>query len=482
MTNDNLATRLNRELLIHICEMQFNGTLEKNIDHLPIELRPRGMDSSRCCIYHDRAVIKHRCMTMLGTPVEHEIDELTPLSQYARQAKTRAAADADPNNPPPVLSVLDEACAGCVRSQYSVTNACRGCLASPCTLACPKNAVEMRNGQAHIDPEQCINCGKCLAVCPYHAIVYIPIPCAEVCPVGAISRSDNGKQHIDEEACIHCGKCKNACPFGAVLEVSQLIDTLEWLSGPQKTIAMFAPALSGQFKATNNQIIASLSALGFDEVLEVAWGAEKTARIEAQEFTERMEEGHELMTTSCCPAWTAAVEKHLTHLQPLVSDAPTPLQITAAEAKRRWPDAKTVFVSPCVAKRQEACNDENVNSVLSFEEFGAALVARGVDVECQEPQTAELMGESGGRGFAVSGGVTHAMADHLPEGAVVTPRQIDGLDRKSMKLLKVMPKARGTANFLEVMGCQGGCVAGPSVICSSKVAEKRIASSIVAQE
>jgi Fe-S-cluster-containing dehydrogenase component len=76
---------------------------------------------------------------------------------------------------------------------YVVTNLCKGCVGQSCSLNCPKDAITiMENGQAYIDHSKCINCGICKDACPYHSIVYIPVPCEESCPVKAIQKDANG--------------------------------------------------------------------------------------------------------------------------------------------------------------------------------------------------------------------------------------------------------------------------------------------------
>ena len=86
-----------------------------------------------------------------------------------------------------ILSVVHEACSACIQSQYAVTNLCRGCEGRPCVMNCPKAAISFIGGKASISSEDCVSCGLCQKVCPYHAIVYTPVPCEDVCPVKAIS-------------------------------------------------------------------------------------------------------------------------------------------------------------------------------------------------------------------------------------------------------------------------------------------------------
>ena len=126
---------------------------------------------------------------------------------------------------------------------------CRGCVARSCYMNCPKDAIRFKkNGQAMIDHDTCVSCGICHKSCPYHAIVYIPVPCEESCPVKAISKDEHGVEHIDESKCIYCGKCMNACPFGAIFEISQTFDVLQHIKKGEKLVAIIAPSILGQFK------------------------------------------------------------------------------------------------------------------------------------------------------------------------------------------------------------------------------------------
>jgi iron only hydrogenase large subunit-like protein len=114
--------------------------------------------------------------------------------------------------------------------------------------------------------------------------------------------------------------------------------------------------------------------VGFDSIMEVAIGAEKTAIEETNEFKERMENGEQFMTSSCCPAYVFAVKKHITKLQPFVSETPSPMIFTGKITKEKNPLAKTVFIGPCLAKRKEAFDSEYIDYTLTYEELGAMLV------------------------------------------------------------------------------------------------------------
>ena len=467
----NDVNRIKREMLIKIMKGFHEGTLRENIDAIPCKMRSRDGASSRCCVYKDRAVLKYRIMAVLGIGVEAETDETKRLADYLDDAMSREKPDSD------ILSVLDVACAQCITSRYLITNACRGCLARPCVFNCPKNAIKVVNGRAEIDYGLCIDCGKCTNVCSYHAIIRVPIPCEEVCPVNAIRRDEkNDRQFIDFDACISCGKCLNACPFGAILERSQVIDIMRAIKENKKIVAMVAPSIVGQFPGKIEQIAGALLKAGFDKMLEVALGAKMTTEQETHEFIEKMENGERLMTTSCCPAYVETVKRHVPNLLPFVSETKTPMQYTSELIKEETPDAVTVFIGPCVAKRKEASKDINTDYVLTFEELGAMFVALGIDVAAMEPVPLEHDAEWYARGFGTSCGVSTAILEEMEKHSSdlsipkLDGKFINGIDRKAVKQLALYAQNKLPGNFLEVMACEGGCVGGPCAIGKVKLA------------
>jgi len=465
----NGATFLRRELMIRLVRAFDAGTLEDEIDQIAIRLRPKEGDPSRCCVYHDRAVIKYRLMALLGLTVEEETDEAKTLRAYCEEK--RAAGGAKPAGRPAdalvalsPLSVCGPACSGCPDAKVVSTPNCRGCFARPCVYNCPKKAVEVVNGRSVIDQSKCVKCGKCVTACPYHAIVKTTVPCEEACPVGAIRKNAHGVAEIDFKRCVFCGKCFNACPFGAVMERSQLLDVLAAMKRGDRLVAMVAPSAERQFPGTIEQLLTACSKAGFADVIEVALGAEMTTRHETAEFVERLsKDPNTFMTTSCCPAYVNLVAKHLPELLDRVSSTPSPMVYTRELVKGKDPLAKTVFIGPCVAKRSEA-RRKSVDYVLSFEELGAIFAGRKVDVNSCEPWPVERPANATARNFARSCGVTEAVlaeATAKIPGFRLNAKQINGIDRKSCTMLKLYASGKLPANFLEVMACAGGCVNGP---------------------
>lgn len=453
-TSNTLIIR--RELLKQIVKFFAEGELVENIDRIPLQMAPKNSEAQhRCCIHKERAVVKYKMFPLLGYTVDDEKDELTPLSTYAENAQNRTKVKDE------ILTVVDEACTSCVKAQYVVSNLCRGCVARPCMMNCPKGAVDMVDGRAKIDSDKCINCGICKKQCQYHAIIHVPIPCEAACPVNAISKDEFGIERIDDNKCIYCGKCMIACPFGSIFEISQLIDILMCIRKEEHTTAIFAPAIHGQFDLTTGQIESLLKEIGFNEVVEVADGARQTVIHESSEFVERMEEKAPFMTTSCCPSYVETVEKHVKGLKPFVSDTPSPMMYAADIAREKNNETKVVFIGPCIGKRKEAKRNDKVDYVMSFEELNALIV--GLDINLGDLADMETRNNTRtfDRGFALSGGVAAAVKAERPE-ANIKELVINGIDKKAVGMMKAYARGKAPANFIEVMVCEGGCINGPA--------------------
>jgi [FeFe] hydrogenase (group B1/B3) len=468
---NNNASRLKRDILVRIARLQLEGKLAEGVHGIARELAPKGSSPVRCCVYHDREILRQRVIARLGCSLE-DYDDEKRLSEYAQEALEREKPTR------PMLTVLDDACNACVRSHFMVTNACQACLARPCMTNCGKKAIEIKNGRASIDSGKCVNCGLCMQNCPYHAIIKIPVPCEESCPVGAISKDERGKECIDYDKCIFCGNCMRECPFGAMMDKGQLVDVIKHLMGGRNTAALYAPAVAAQFRLEPGQLEGALIEAGFSHVMEVALGADITADKEAAEFAERMERGEAMMTTSCCPAYVYAVRRHVEALSSCISDTRSPMHYAAEIVKKEYPQCVTVFIGPCLAKRREGMDDEYVDYVISVEEISALFAAKHIDAAKVKAVPGKALPTSTGRNFAKAGGVAAAVRARLKEPSILRETVIDGLDKAGMKKLaefgKIrsgeIPRAPDTPNLIEVMSCQGGCIAGPSVITNPKTA------------
>lgn len=443
-----------RELMSRLIKHFKDDNILQEIDRIPLQMSPKSKQAKgRCCIHKERAVLKYKMLPILGYRVDEENDELTPLSEYARRAMNRKETNKS------ILTVVDEACTACVKTNYVVTNLCRGCVARSCYMNCPKGAISfMENGQAHIDHSKCINCGICKEACMYHSIVYIPVPCEEVCPVKAIQKDENGIEHIDEDKCIYCGKCINACPFGSIYEVSQVFDILSSIRRKEQLVAIMAPSILSQFNNSITEIACAIEKIGFIKAIEVAYGAIETTRREGAELQEKLESGQKFMTTSCCPSYIELVNKHLKELKPYVSHTGSPMYYTIEMAKAKYPDAKIVFIGPCVGKRKEVMDHPDIDYILTFEEVDTLFAGLGIALESTDTErdTAPMTG----RGFARAGGVINAVQNMYPNVAI-KPISVANLNKKNIALLRAYSKGKAPGNFIEVMACEGGCISGP---------------------
>lgn len=460
MANTNNIMFIRYQLLARLVKMWKDNELLERIDRLPLELHPRKQKpKGRCCVYKERAVTKYKTMAMLGFDMEDESDETERLSSYAAKMMERDNLRPDKS----ILSVMDEACSSCVKINYEVSNLCRGCAAQACYNNCPKEAISYDNeGKAFIHHDKCISCGKCHQVCPYHAIVYLPVPCEEACPVKAISKDEYGVEHIDPKKCIYCGKCLNACPFGAIFDACSVFDVLKRIKTKQrKVVAMVAPSILAQFKEPVEKVYGAIKALGFDDVIEVAYGAEETIRNEAHEFQEKMAEGAPFMTTSCCSAYVQLIKKHIPELMKYVSTTGSPMFYTARYTRKKHPDAYTVFIAPCASKRSEGRENPDVDFVWTFRELDAILEGMEINVADCEAFIPEERSGHDAHGFAKTGGVFTAVknliGDPTLQGTIIA-----GLDKKNIALLRAYAKTgKCPTKMIEVMACANGCIGGP---------------------
>ena len=471
MNNAGQAIHLKKEILVRIIKAFLSDNFEEQTRLIPYAMRPKGMEVPyRCCVYKERAIIKDRTIAGLGFPIEED-DETVSLATYAKKATERKEID-DKN-----LTVLQAACKGCATNRIYVTDLCQGCVARPCQSTCKFGAVSIQNGKSVIDDSKCKKCQMCAKVCPYKAIVKITVPCEDSCPVGAIKKDETGFASIDYNKCINCGRCIAACPFGAVHEKSQIIDILKAIKSEKKVIALIAPSIAGQFPGNIYQLKSAIIKAGFDDVYEVAQGADITANNEAKEFMERMEKGESFMTTSCCAGYNQLIKKHLSEIKPYVSDTKTPLYYTAEIVKKEHQDAITVFISPCVAKRAESFENNNIDFVMNFEELGALFIAKQIQImDCDETKYIKESSKQA-RCFGFSGGVADSVKSALPDETVIKPCIINGLNKESIKQLKNYAQSgvcENGCNMVEVMCCEGGCIGGNAAMNNQKSAKKQI--------
>ncbi len=393
MYADENVIKIKHAVLLEVAKAAFAGNLDEIRDDIPFTLIPGPTPQFRCCIYKEREIIRQR----------------------VRLAEGKAPSANDDGN---IIQVISSACEDCPISSYTVTENCQNCLGKACINACKFGAIEAGRLRSHIDPQKCKECGRCAQACPYNAIAHLKRPCKFSCPVNAITYNEYGISVIDESKCIRCGKCIHSCPFGAIGSKTYIVDVIDAIKSENKHVyAMVAPAAEGQFGAniTMNSWKKAMQAVGFNGFVEVALGGDMTAAYEADEWLEAYEAG-EKKVTSCCPGFVNMVRKHYPELADKISTTVSPMCAVSRMIKAKDPDAVTVFIGPCVAKKSEVHDQKiegNADYVLTFSEIRAIMKAKGVQLEADDTSYQE--GSVYGKRFANSGGVTAAVIESMKE-------------------------------------------------------------------
>lgn len=441
MYADENVIKIKHEVLYEVAKLAFAGELDAKRDNIAIELIPGPTPKFRCCIYKEREIIRQR----------------------VRLAEGKAPGPEDDKN---VIQVISSACEDCPISSYTVTENCQNCVGKACINACKFGAIEAGRHRSHIDAAKCKECGKCAQACPYHAIAHLKRPCKYSCPVDAITYDEHGISVIDHEKCIRCGKCIHSCPFGAIGSKTFIVDVVEALKSGKRVYAMAAPATEGQFgpDITMASWKKAMKELGFADFYDVGLGGDMTSAYEAKEWAEAYKEGKKKVT-SCCPAFVNMVRLHYPSLADCVSTTVSPMCAVSRLIKAKDPEAVTVFIGPCLAKKSEVTDQQiegNADYVLTYSEIRAIMKVKKITLEPCE--NVDQMASVYGKRFANSGGVTAAVLQSMKE----SEENIDAMVCKAngaaecKKALLLLRAARLPEDFVEGMVCEGGCVGGPS--------------------
>ena len=275
--------------------------------------------------------------------------------------------------------------------------------------------------------------------------------CVRKCPVKAIRFSGN-QAHIIGNECILCGNCVVQCPQNAKEIADGIEKTRVLIQSGDPVIVSLAPSFIANYDGVGIESMRrALKKLGFTDVEETAIGA----TIVKNEY-ERMikEEERDVIITSCCHSINLLIQKRFPECLQYLADVMSPMQAHCSDIKKRIPNAKTVFIGPCVAKKDEAEYYENiVDAVLTFEELDRMLEKEGVTLENECDSTEH----SRARFFPTTGGVLKTMAQDAPG---YTYMAMDGVEN-CMTALADIASGKIHKCFVEMSACLGSCIGGP---------------------
>ena len=275
--------------------------------------------------------------------------------------------------------------------------------------------------------------------------------CVRKCPVKAIRFSGN-QAHIIGNECILCGNCVVQCPQNAK-EIADGIEKVRVLiQSGDPVIVSLAPSFIANYDGIGIESMRrAVKKLGFYDVEETAVGA----TIVKKEY-ERMieEEERDIIITSCCHSINLLIQKRFPECLEYLADVMSPMQAHCSDIKKRFPNAKTVFIGPCVAKKDEAEYYEGiVDAVLTFEELDKMLSEERIELDV-ETDTSE---NSRARFFPTTGGVLKTMAQ---DASGYTYIALDGVEN-CMTALKDIASGKIHKCFIEMSACVGSCIGGP---------------------
>ncbi|HCC07882.1 MAG TPA: iron hydrogenase [Clostridiales bacterium] len=309
--------------------------------------------------------------------------------------------------------------------------------------------------------------------------------CVESCKYEAhIYKRTTGPEIVDNN-CVSCGKCVTNCNFGALADKIEFMPVIDLLKDKETPVyATVAPAIAGQFgdNVSMGQLRSALKLMGFKDMIEVALFADILTIREAFEFTHLVKKEKDFFLTSCCcPIWFNMTKKAHQDLFSHMSPSVSPMIASGRILKELYPNAKVVFIAPCIAKKNEAKESElkgSIDFVLNFRELKEIFTALDIhlsDLPGDDKDQASL----GGRLYARTGGVSFSVktvVNRLEPTRLIKLRskKVDGVKGCKKVLDDLSVGEDINANFIEGMGCEGGCVGGPRTNIETQKATKAV--------
>ena len=272
--------------------------------------------------------------------------------------------------------------------------------------------------------------------------------CIRNCAVKSI-RFTAGQAHIVEDECILCGRCFAVCPQDAKVIASDM-EKVRIMLQTGTVYASIAPSFAASYPGVGIDALEdALKKLGFAGAEETAVGA----TIVKKEYERILdEEKPNILVSSCCSSINLMLRKYYPEALFTLAPVITPMQAHCRDIKRRHPEAKTVFIGPCISKKSEAAEEDAVDAVLMFDEFNRWLREEGIELGRRE----DIRKGGRARVFPTAGGIIETM-DKNPEYTYVA---VDGV-KKCMDVLDEIKEGRLHNCFIEMSACEGSCADGP---------------------
>lgn len=298
--------------------------------------------------------------------------------------------------------------------------------------------------------------------------------CQLSCPFDAIDVDEvNATTLINEDICEDCGRCSCICEYGNIIDKMEYMPLAKILKSDEAVYAIVAPAYIGQLgkDITPGKLRSALKKIGFRDMVEVALFADILTAKEALEFDNHIRKEEDFLITSCCcPMWVALIKKFYSDFVSHVPPSVSPMVACGRTIKKVNEDAKVVFIGPCVAKKAEAKEkdiNDAVDFVLTFQELLEIFDALEIDLSEMEEDEGEQASRAG-RIYGFTGGVSKAVSDTLNKLRPDRDIKVKAIQANGIKECKaILEKLKDNdidANFIEGMGCVGGCVGGPKVV------------------
>lgn len=282
----------------------------------------------------------------------------------------------------------------------------------------------------------CKNCYKCIRHCPVKSI-----------------RFSGNQAYIIGDECILCGQCFVVCPQNAKQIVDETEKVKVLLHSGSPVVVSLAPSFIANYEDTGiDAVREALKKLGFFDVEETAIGA----TIVKNEYNRMMKERkNDIIISSCCHSVNLLIQKYFPSALPYLADVVSPMQAHCLDIKKRIPNAKTVFIGPCVSKKDEAQRYEGiVDAVLTFDELTSWLKAENITIEKKKD------GDNNhcvSRFFPTTGGILKTLVKDNPDYKYIA---FDGIEN-CIAALKEIQAGNIHNCFIEMSACIGSCIGGP---------------------